>query len=245
MDGVVFGGLPMKRDNGERLLAYVLWSSILLAYAWSFFLPWFEFDPRNQTARAPVRANQVFRNVVNLGNEVQNQAERAPVHGNRQPVVQPESEPLTGEDAFYFIAERSQDGSFVGLAHPFLWVGLGLLAIRLWRAATLAGCLALLCAMNAILLFQPREGPWFAPRAGYYLWFLSMVLLASSSVLRNCLCSDARAVSREQLDRMAAEQQALAMQIDNLKQLTDEAVDLQAANILLEMSARGTEENRR
>jgi hypothetical protein len=235
----------MKLKTRERLLAYVLWCSILLAYAWSFFLPWFEFDPRNQVARAPVQANQVFRNVLNLGNEVQNQAARAPVHGNRRPVVQPESEPLTGEDAFYFIAERSQDGSFVGLAHPFLWVGWGLLAIRLWRAATIAGCLALLCAMNAILLFQPREGPWFPPRTGYYLWFLSMALLASSSSLRNWLCSDNRALSREHLEQMAVKQQALAMQIDDLKQLADEAVDLQAANILLELSARDTKENDR
>ena len=33
----------MKRGKREQLLAYVLWCSILLAYGWSFFLPWFEF----------------------------------------------------------------------------------------------------------------------------------------------------------------------------------------------------------
>jgi hypothetical protein len=89
--------------------------------------------------------------------------------------------------------------------------------------------------MNAIFLFQPREGPWFLPKTGYYLWYLSMILVASSSILRNTLCPDEGRLSSEHLERMAVQQQHLAAQLDDLKQLTDEAVDLQAANILLEM----------
>jgi hypothetical protein len=211
----------MKRNNSERLLAYVLWCLIMVVYTWSFFLPWFEFGRPDQS--------------------------RAPVQGQRRIafISVPVSEPLTGDDAFWFILERSVDGSFVGLAHPLIWMGWVLLALRRWRGATVAGCLALACALNAIYLFQPREGRWFPSKAGYYFWFLSMVLLATSSSLRNWLCSDNRALSREHLEQMAVKQQALAMQIDDLKQLADEAVDLQAANILLEMSARDTNENDR
>jgi hypothetical protein len=218
MDVIFGGGLPMKRDKGERLLAYLLWCSILFVYSWSLILPWFEFGRQSQS--------------------------RAPVHHSRRIefLSGPVSEPLSGEDAFCFMLERSVDGSFVGLAHPLLWIGWLLLAFRRWRGASIAGCVALACALNAIFLFQPREGPWFPPKAGYYLWYLSMALLASSSFLRNFFCSDARAISREQLERMAVEQHALAMQIDSLKQLTDEAVDLQAANILLELGPRGTSE---
>jgi hypothetical protein len=206
----------LKRDTKEPLVAYLLWCCTLLAYVYSFYLPWFDFGRENRVP-LPVWFPPLELDARSL------------------------SDSMSGDIAFCFIVERTAGGSLVGFAHPLLWIGLVLLALRRWRGAMVAGCLALLCAMNAVLLFQPREGPWFAPKFGYYLWFLSMIVLASSNFLRNCLCSDNPAHSRVQLDRLTAEQQALAMQIDNLKQLTDEAVDLQAANILLEMSARDTE----
>jgi hypothetical protein len=209
----------MKCDRRERLVAFALWFLTMHFYTWSFVLPWFDFDPG--------RASPV------------------PAPGHRFSVFGTISLALTGEEAFFFILERTAGGSFVGLAHPFFWLGWALLAFRRWRGGAICGCLALVCALNAVLLFQPREGPWFPPKSGYYLWFLSMVLLASSSFIRNSLCSDHRTLSREQLEQMAAKQQALASQLDDLKQLTDEAVDLQAANILLEMSARDTGDNDR
>ncbi len=206
----------MKRGNGERLLAYVLWCASINLYVWSFVLPWFEFTPQG------VAGSMVL--------------------GPRVLEARSRLEPITGEEAFYFIMERAMGGSFVVLAHPLFWVGWVLLALRHWRAATVAGCLALVCAFNTVLLFQPREGPWFPPRMGYYLWFLSMVLLACSSLARNCLCTGDVTVSRKQLEEMAAKQRALVGQLDKLKQLTDEHIDLQAANILLEMRSESQKE---
>jgi hypothetical protein len=206
----------MKRGNGERLLAYVLWCMSINLYVWSFLLPWFEFTPQNT-------ANSV-------------------VLGPRGLEARSRLEPITGEEAFYFIVERGMGGSFVVLAHPLFWIGWVLLALRRWRAATITGCLALACALNTVHLFQPREGPWFPPKIGYYLWFLSMVLLACSNLARNCLCSGDRTVSRKQLEEMAMKQQVLADQLDKLKQLADEHIDLQAANILLEMRTEGGKE---
>src|SRR4051812_30448535 len=114
----------MRRLTTEFLLASALWILGLVAYAGSLELPWFILDKEPL-----IRFTRVGRNVNQLHVQV------------------------TGMDRFEFPLERPQGGSFVWFAHPLLWVGWLFLLCRWWRAATIAGCLALLLALNVPLVF--------------------------------------------------------------------------------------------
>jgi hypothetical protein len=201
----------MKRRTKELLLAFALWLPGVLAYTCSFSLPWF-------TLNQPMRAH--------LHNPT---ASRAAVDGSQALI--------TGLDAMDFLLERLKGGCFVWLAHPVLWLGWVLLVSCRWRAAAAAGCVALLLAFNAPLVFQPRQGPWLPPQLGYYLWFASMALLACSAWLRNYLLPGA-AVADKELRQLAAREARAAAELAELKQQVAVLFDQQAASLLDEMETR-------
>lgn len=202
----------MKRHTAEFLLALALWLAGVLAYFGSLTLPWFVLDQRTRfqvNDRAAVRAGP-----------------------DRSQSV------ITGLDAFPFLLERLQGGSFVWLAHPLLGVGWLLLVCRRWRGASIAGGLALVLALNAPLLFQPRQGPWLSPGVGYFLWFTSMALLACSAFLRDrFFCRDLVAGS-EAFRQLAVQQGAVAAELAELKGRVEDLIDQQAVTFLEQIEAR-------
>ncbi len=202
----------MKRSTKEGLLAFVLWVAGLAAYTGSLDLPWFDFNPRSGIQAAQkLAASRPF---------------------NRSDLV------VTGRDSFDFLLERLWGGCFVWLAHPIVWVGWPLLLLRRWRAATVAGCIALVLALNAPLVFQPREGPWFPARVGYHLWFASMALLACSAAVRALLFRSDPVARSEAFGRLAARHGTLAAELAELKQQVADLVDDQAATFLGATEAR-------
>ncbi len=152
---------------------------------------------------------------------------------------------ITGQDAFDFLLERLGGGCFVWVAHPILGLGWLLLLCRRWCGASVAGCLALALALNAPLVFQPREGPWLPPQAGYYLWFASMALLACSAFLRDRLFRSDTAADSESFHRLAVEQSASAAELADLKQQVAALFDHQAVAFLEQMEAREHSESSR
>jgi hypothetical protein len=149
---------------------------------------------------------------------------------------------ITGLDAFDFLHERVAGGCFVWLAQPTLWVGWLLLVCRRWRAATAAGCLALVLALNTPFVFQPREGPWLPPGAGYYLWFGSMALLASSAFWHRSFFRRGPVADNETFRRLAEQQRASAAELAELKQQVAALFDHQAVAFLEQIETRGTGE---
>jgi hypothetical protein len=145
---------------------------------------------------------------------------------------------ISGRDSFHFLLERLWGGCFVWLAHPILWVGWLLLVCYRWRAATVAGCVALALALNVPLVFQPREGPWFPPGVGYYLWFGSMALLACSALVRNFFFRSDPVAANEAFRRLAEQQRVVTAELAELKQRVADLVDHQAATFLEEMETR-------
>jgi hypothetical protein len=192
----------MRRHTREFLLAFALLVPSLLAYVYSFHLPWFTLG---QGVRAPLGRSEVV---------------------------------ITGVDACGFLYERLAGGSFVWLAYPACCVGWLLLLFRLWRAATAAGCVALVLALNTPLLFQPRAGPWLPPGAGYYLWFGSMALLASSAFWHNSFFRGRPAADNESLRRLADQQRASAAELAELKQQVAALFDHQAVAFLEQIESR-------
>jgi hypothetical protein len=206
----------MKHRTKELLLAFALWVPGLVAYASSLGLPWFNLDQGAHT--------RITRKTVSRTDRDQSQTV------------------ITGMDSFDFLFERLRGGSFVWLAHPLVWIGWLLLVCRRWRAATIAGCLALVLALNVSLVFQPREGPWLPPGPGYYLWFTSMALLACSAFLRNRFFASDPAADSESLRRLAGQQRTFATELAELKQQVAGLVDHQAADFLVEAEGRKTSE---
>jgi hypothetical protein len=141
---------------------------------------------------------------------------------------------ITGLDGFNFLFERLRGGCFVWLAHPLVFVGWLFLVCRRWRAATAAGCLALVLALNAPFVFQPRAGPWFPAGPGYYLWFGSMVLLAGSAFVRGLFFRSDPVADNESFRRLAAQQSKFAVELAELRQQVADLVDHQAATFLEE-----------
>src|SRR4051794_2211588 len=123
----------MTRSRKEALLGAALWVPVLCGYAASLVLPWF---------------------VLNAGTKSQFHNKTIFAQSQRQ---------ITGLDAFNFLFERLEGGCFVWFAHPLLHVGWLFLMFRRWRAASVAGCLALILALHTPQVLQPREGPWLAP----------------------------------------------------------------------------------
>jgi hypothetical protein len=202
----------MNRRTKELLLAFALWVAGLYAYVASLDRPWFTLDQGGSTR---ITSKTISRKAL----------------GQSEVVV-------TGVDAFNFLLERLGGGCFVWLAHPVLWVGWLLLVCRRWRAATAAGCLALVLALNVPLVFQPREGPWLPPGSGYYLWFASMALLACSALLYNRFLRRGPAADSETLRKFAAQQRTLTAELAELKQQVAGLVDHQAATFLEEFEAQ-------
>jgi hypothetical protein len=207
----------MKRLTKEVLLAFALWLPGLFAYVGSMGLPWFILNQGT-----PIQINKKGAMVSSTDFDI------------RAEVL------ITGLDSFDFLLERLEGGCFIWLAHPILWVGWLFLVCRRWRAATVAGCLALVLALNVPLVFQPREGPWLAPGVGYYLWFGSMALLASSTFLRNRFFRSDRAADSELFRRLAVQQRTFAAELADLKQHVETLADHQAAAFLEELEARQT-----
>ena len=145
---------------------------------------------------------------------------------------------ISGHDAFDFLFDRLGGGSFVWLAHPVLWTGWLLLVCRRWRGASIAGCFALVLALNAPLVFQPREGPWLPPGLGYYLWFASLALLASSSVAHGRFFRDDRFADRASLRQLADRQSAAADELAELKHQVAVLFDHQAVAFLDQIEDR-------
>lgn len=145
---------------------------------------------------------------------------------------------ITGLDAFDFLFLRLKGGSFVWLAHPLLWVGWLLLVCRRWVGASVAGCLALVAALNAPMLFQPRDGPWLSPGVGYYLWFASLALLATSVLLRNRFLRGYSVAETQTLGRLAVRQEKFAEELAELKQQVAALFDHQAVSFLEQIEAR-------
>jgi hypothetical protein len=206
----------MKRLTKELLLAFALWVPGLFAYVGSLGLPWFNL---NQGTLPRITKKTVSRTDLDQSQTL-----------------------ITGMDSFHFLLERLGGGCFVWFAHPLLWVGWLLLVCRRWRAATIAGCLALVLALNVPLVFQPREGPWLPPELGYYLWFVSMALLACSAFLRNRFFGSQAAADNETFRRMVDQQRTLAVELAVLKQQVEALVDHQAGDFLVEIKARSTSE---
>src|SRR5262249_11112343 len=138
--------------------------------------------------------------------------------------------------------ERLKGGCFAWLAHPILYVGWLFLVCRRWRAATAAGCLALVLALNVPLVFQPREGPWLPPGLGYHLWFGSMALLACSAFLGGRFFRSDPVADNESFRHLAAQQRAFAAELADLRRQVADLVDHQAATFLEEIDARKTSE---
>jgi hypothetical protein len=202
----------MKRRTAEFLLAFALWGPGLFAYAGSLALPWFTL-----TQGAKIQINR---------------RAAPPLDVDRSQSL------ITGQDAFDFLLERLGGGCFAWLAHPILYVGWLLLVCRRWRGASVAGCLALVLALNAPLVFQPREGPWLPPEAGYYLWFGSMALLACSSSLRNRFLHSDAIADNESFRRLEARERAIAAELAELKQQVGALFDHQAVTFLEEIDTR-------
>jgi hypothetical protein len=201
----------MKHRTKEFLLAFALWVLSLLAYTCSLRLPWFTLNEGTQT-----QINKtVFRTAVD-----RSQAR------------------ITGLDAFDFLLVRLEGGCFVWLAHPVLFVGWVFLVSRRWRAAAGAGCLALVLALYAPLVFQPREGPWLPASVGYYLWFASMALLACSALLCHHFLHGEAVTEKESLRRLAAQQDTFGAELAELKDQVAVLFDQQAATLLDEIEAR-------
>jgi len=205
-------GPSMKRLTAEFLLAFALWVPGLFAYVGSLALPWFNLS---QGAKIQVNRRAVPRADFDRSQAV-----------------------ITGRDAFDFLLERLGGGCFVWLAHPILGVGWLLLVCRRWRGASVAGCLALVLALNAPFVFQPREGPWLPPGVGYYLWFGSMALLACSAFLRGLFIRSDPIADNESFRRLAAREGTSAAELADLKQQVAALFDHQAVTFLEEIEAR-------
>jgi hypothetical protein len=201
----------MKRHTAEFLLALALWVAGVLAYSGSLVLPWFHLQPE---AKLPVKGR------AHLVAFDRSQAQ------------------VTGMDAFEFLFDRLEGGCFVWLANPALWLGWLLLVCRRWRGACVAGCLALVLALNAPLVFQPREGPWVPTGAGYHLWFGSMALLACSAPMRGRLFRGDPVADSESFRRLAERQADSAEELAELKQRVEALFDHQAVAFLQEIEAR-------
>jgi hypothetical protein len=61
--------------------------------------------------------------------------------------------------------------------NPFFWLGIVLLALRRWHAATAAGVITLLGALIWIVNFQQFTFEFKNLHEGYYVWLASMGLL--------------------------------------------------------------------
>ena len=202
----------MKRRTKEFLLALALCLLGLLVYTGSLRLPWFTLNEGTQTQ---INKKMVFSTAVDRSQAL-----------------------ITGLDAFDFLLVRLEGGCFVWLAHPILFVGWVFLVSRRWRAAAGAGCLALVLALYAPLVFQPREGPWLPALLGYYLWFASMALLACSALLCNHFLHGEAVTEKESLRRLAAQQDTVGAELAELKHQVAVLFDQQAATLLDEIEAR-------
>ena len=145
---------------------------------------------------------------------------------------------ITGLDAFDFLYSRLDGGSFVWLAHPLLWAGWLLLVCRRWRAASAVGCAALALAVNAPLLFQPRVGPWLPPGNGYYLWFVSLALLAGSAPLHAWLFRAGATIDKSSLRALEEKHNAAAEELAELKHQVAVLFDHQAVAFLEQIEDR-------
>jgi hypothetical protein len=62
--------------------------------------------------------------------------------------------------------------------NPFFWLGIVLLTLRRWHAATASGIIALLGAFIWVVNFHELTFDFKDYREGYYVWLASMGLLA-------------------------------------------------------------------
>ncbi|MGH7202255.1 MAG: hypothetical protein ACREJB_16745 [Planctomycetaceae bacterium] len=83
------------------------------------------------------------------------------------------------------------------LANPAIWTGLVLLACGRWRSAAVAGALAVVLTLSALLIYDPAAPPQgggadspstHPPRIiqllpGYYCWVASAAILTAAGVL--------------------------------------------------------------